>query len=78
MPYIKASEDWAAVLGASIFCAAIANMVCDGLGWPDWLPWLIPIAGLCWSIERRVRAFNELAHQWNTKIEHEEAAAVKE
>jgi len=69
---VDPSGEHAAALGASIFAAAIAYMITESLGWPSWIPWIIPVGTLWWRIEVRVRLFNELAHQWNRKIDEEE------
>ncbi|MEU5149456.1 hypothetical protein [Streptomyces yangpuensis] len=64
-----------AAIGIAIIPMAIVHMfLVEGSGWPAWVPWLIPIALLWWNLSAAANSFNELAHQWNHKIELEEAA----
>ncbi|MGW3399544.1 hypothetical protein [Streptomyces hydrogenans] len=72
VPYRHATKDCIAVLAASALLGALVGAIGSGFGWPGWVPWLVPIAGLCWGLKRHVDDFNELARCWNTKIDSPE------
>ena len=62
--------------GVGIFLGAVMAST-FGSDWPNWTAFIPGVALLCWFVVGQISNYNELVHQWNTKIDEEEASAKR-